>query len=339
MVHFTAPLVSQAQPCYLDISPCGWLNSDRYFSSKTISTMKTMPTKNNLFSYVLASLACLTVNSAAAQTPCANAAKIYTFTSGNKLYELVKETKTWAAAAACAVQRGGHLVEINDQAEQTAVYNFVVASGSGTSTSIAADGGYARYFWIGGTDRVTNGTWIWDGDNNQSGTNFWNGEGALGANNGSPVNGAFENWGRGALGGNTAMEPDNFAGSQSAVGVALNTWAGGEPGQWNDLDESDILHYVIEKPLPANATGGAEQSSTASALLVLPNPAKDHLELQYPEGISSIALYSAQGQLISATPCSGSRYEVNSAQLAPGLYTLLLTDSQGRQLTRKIIKE
>ena len=53
---------------------------------------------------------------------CADSTKIYTFYLNSHTYEVVKENKTWTAAAACAVQRGGYLVEINDVVEQDTLF-------------------------------------------------------------------------------------------------------------------------------------------------------------------------------------------------------------------------
>lgn len=60
---------------------------------------------------------------------CANSINIYNFTNGSTRYELVKEKKTWANAAACASERGGFLVQIDSSSEQSAVYSAILASG------------------------------------------------------------------------------------------------------------------------------------------------------------------------------------------------------------------
>ena len=49
---------------------------------------------------------------------CADTSNIYEFTFNDKTYEVVKELQSWDYAAACAVERGGYLVEINDQTEK-----------------------------------------------------------------------------------------------------------------------------------------------------------------------------------------------------------------------------
>lgn len=51
---------------------------------------------------------------------------VYTFTYEGHTYEIIKSLKSWADAAACAVERGGYLVEISSQAEQDTVYQYIV---------------------------------------------------------------------------------------------------------------------------------------------------------------------------------------------------------------------
>jgi hypothetical protein len=58
--------------------------------------------------------------------------------------------KTWADAAACAVERGGYLTEISSQAEQDTIYQSIV-NGAGVPSyyTTVADGGGIVYIWIG----------------------------------------------------------------------------------------------------------------------------------------------------------------------------------------------
>lgn len=175
----------------------------------------------------------------------------FNFSFNNHNYTVVKDAKTWSAAASCAKSQGGYLVEINDTLENIAVYNAITqgATVSNTYTSVP-DGGGAAYVWIGAHD-VVEGTWIWDGDNDSIGTIFFNGEGSNGMNNGVVVGNNFVNWGNT---GNGFNEPDNYAGSQDAAAMALAGWPSGigflgSSSQWNDLNPTNTLYYVIEKPL------------------------------------------------------------------------------------------
>ncbi len=170
-----------------------------------------------------------------------------TFYKGRTEYILVTTAATWDLAEADAVSRGGHLVQLNDSAENA----LVLAKITGKVSTVAADGGGAKYVWIGGWESAE-GTYAWAG-----GTNYW-----AGGSGGASVGGAFQNWGRLAspLGG---PEPDNFAGTQNRAALALEKWptgasAGqelGVAGQWNDLNGLDQLYYIIERPISKPAEG------------------------------------------------------------------------------------
>ena len=174
---------------------------------------------------------------------CANSANIHSFVHDNKTYEVVKENLSWSDAAACAVQRGGKLAEIDSPAEQSAIYLQLSAYAGITITSTRPlDGGGAGYVWLGGTDRVTEGTWIWDGENSGSGTQFWQGLSA--GKGGYATNSLYTNWGN---------EPDNYGAGpthpgQDALAIALSNWPLGMAGQWNDVSESNQLYYIVEHP-------------------------------------------------------------------------------------------
>ncbi len=168
---------------------------------------------------------------------CANPANIYTFQYNGKTYELVRENKTWTEAAACAVERGGYLAEINDAAENTAIFNELMNNAGITlSNTVSNSGGAASYVFLGGNDIDAEGTWVWNGNNDAITTQFWQGDAS-----GLPVNGLYNNWG---------IEPDNF-GNQDALGLGLNVWPQptgglGTAGQWNDIPATDALYYLIE---------------------------------------------------------------------------------------------
>jgi len=176
-----------------------------------------------------------------AQCPTGNT-NVYGFTYNATYYEIVKENRTWAAAAACAVARGGYLAEINDAAEQAAIFAQANSmAGITTANTTAPDGGGAAYMWLGGNDLATEGAWNWDGDNVAPATaQFWSGTGAAGM----AVGGLYSNWGSSGFG----AEPDNFGSGQDGLGMALTNWPLGTAGQWNDISETNTLYYIIESP-------------------------------------------------------------------------------------------
>ncbi|SNR14255.1 DUF5018 domain-containing protein [Tenacibaculum jejuense] len=170
---------------------------------------------------------------------------ISSFTHNGKTYEIVQEAKSWKDAAAFAVTRGGFLAEINDQQEQDAIFQALNNANITPNNTVAPDGGGGSYVWLGGNDIGTGGNWVWNGNNQGTGTPFWSG-----ATTGNVVNNSYVNWGRptnGAPNPNGPFnEPDNFNGAQDALGLSLNGWPLGFAGQWNDVDETNRLFFVIE---------------------------------------------------------------------------------------------
>ncbi|TAI48604.1 DUF5018 domain-containing protein [Flagellimonas allohymeniacidonis] len=152
---------------------------------------------------------------------------VYAFTVGGKSYELIREERTWADAAAFAVSRGGYLIEINDLAENQGVFVEILTNGNFVFENLQR-----AAVWMGGNDFETEGVWILDGDNDGSGPQFWEGD-----FNGMAVGGLFNNWGR---------EPDGGE-AQNALSMVLRDTPINNAGQWNDLDEvDDRLYFVIE---------------------------------------------------------------------------------------------
>lgn len=265
---------------------------------------------------------------------CADSANIYSFTYQGKKYEIVKEMKPWAQAAYCAKQRGGHLVEINDSAEQVAVFNAITqgANVSATYTSVSNGGGVA-YVWIGATDQKTEGTWIWDGDNDNSGTEFYKGQGNAGGGNGKAVNGLFNNWGGKSSG--TNMEPDDFGSSQDHAGIGLEGWPKGNPmlgktGEWNDIPGSSNLYYVIEYPL---SSGLQLSPQNEEGLFIYPNPAQSHIQIMGLQPFDNIRVYSNTGSLI----WTGNTPQISTEGWASGLYWICAENTSCEPRTTRFV--
>jgi hypothetical protein len=182
---------------------------------------------------------------------CVNEDDVYTFTYEGHTYEIIKSLKTWADAAACAVERGGYLVEISSQAEQDTVYQSIVNdAGVPSDYTTVFDGGGIAYIWIGATDQNTEGEWLWDGDGDSSGINFWNGQGLAGAGDGAPVEEMFNYWGGSSSG--DPNEPDDFGEGQDGAAIALAKWPAGMDftlgiaSEWNDINSENELYFVVE---------------------------------------------------------------------------------------------
>ena len=94
---------------------------------------------------------------------CADTSNIYSFVYNGKTYEVIKENKTWIDAALCAVERGGVLTEINDVAEQNAIYTELNTNANIiVNNTVAPDGGGGSYVWVGGNDLSVDGLTILD---------------------------------------------------------------------------------------------------------------------------------------------------------------------------------
>jgi len=184
---------------------------------------------------------------------CVSEDNVFAFSYNGKNYEVIKETKTWADAASCAVERGGYLAEINSQDEQDTIYASII-NGAIVSTSYTtvSDGGGIAYVWIGASDQHSEGAWLWDGDGDNVGINFWNGQGLVGTNDGAPVDELYNHWGGTSQGG--PNEPDDFGDGQDGAAIGLSNWPAGFPDQqalgiaseWNDIGADNSLYFVVE---------------------------------------------------------------------------------------------
>jgi len=239
-------------------------------------------------------------------------------------YEIVKEKLNWESAAACAVERGGFLVEINSFEEQTGVYNKLKDANINTSQTTAPDGGGAAYVWTGGSDRVSEGTWLWDGNNDAEGIHFWQG-----LANGSAVDNAFVFWGN---------EPDNFS-NQDALGIALTDWPFGNDGQWNDIRVINKLYFVIE--YPDNSTG-TDFISPPEQILLFPNPASDLLNMKIPVGSYkqpySIQLINSLGTLVYSVEDDSPSLQLPTKSFESGTYYLKFISGKNALVQKLIIQ-
>jgi len=120
----------------------------------------------------------------------------------------------FATARSDCGNKSMRLVRIDDDPENTWVHSMIPAADQVSNT-------VNLWRWIGANDLVTVGDWQWD-----DGQSFWSG-----ANNGSPVNGAYNNWNR--------AEPSG--GGDQCVTMAP------QPGTWYTLPCPEGHPYICER--------------------------------------------------------------------------------------------
>lgn len=233
-----------------------------------------------------------------------NMTTIYSFSTNEIQYEIVKENLNWESAAACAVLRGGKLAEINSQQEQDSIFHYANQAGINASETIGWDGGGASYLWIGGNDLASEGNWVWNGDNSGSSIPFW-----IGTASGSPVNNLYSNWGN---------EPDNWN-QQDALGFAITNWPLGTAGQWNDIFATNELYYIIEYP----STLGINETSEETPFTIFPNPAIGVIHVEIPEQeMVSIQVTDIRGKILIRTD---DQRTIDISSLPNGVYQITVS--------------
>ena len=160
-------------------------------------------------------------------------------------YYFVEQPMTSLVAQSYAYSMGGNLAMINSAAENafvfenaSAMFANYIAKQTKLDTLVANDGGSGAYIWLGGYDIVQEGSWQWaDGSS-------------------IPLKStatSYANWGTNAA--LNFSEPDNFNNDQDALAMGLSAWpnpvynavfALGVAGQWNDINQNNLLPFVIE---------------------------------------------------------------------------------------------
>ncbi|MCC9598944.1 DUF4347 domain-containing protein [Stieleria sp. JC731] len=143
---------------------------------------------------------------------------VYSAETG-KFYKAITTNTDWATAETNAMAAtlngvGGQLATVQNAAEQEVLF--------GIASSVSKE------LFLGGTDATSEGAWRW----RQNGTNsdfFWSG-----GTNGTPVDGAYQNWISGS-------QPDDSGGVQDYLVIRPN-------GQWDDEanDGGSDNGYIIE---------------------------------------------------------------------------------------------
>lgn len=261
-------------------------------------------------------------------TQCADEANVHAFTFDGTNYEIIRETKTWTDAAACAVEHGGFLARIDFEDENTVLFDEITTAGVVADETVAPDGGGGAYLWIGGTDKFEEGKWIWDGDNNDSGDQFWDGN-----FDGGPVGGLYNNWGSSEFG----SEPDDFGSGQDGAGLSVDGWPLGSAGQWNDVSADNELYFIVELgEEPDNSSIDEENSGPVS---IYPNPSADYIfiEIKNQTQLSEIQILNTAGNVVyRSTQLEENKIDIRT--FAPGVYIIDLELTDGSHITQKVVK-
>ena len=280
--------------------------------------------KTTLITYATAMV--LAMSSYLSYGQCATTSNIYTFNYNSKTYEVVKENKSWVDAASCAVERGGIFTEINDLAEQNAIFDALDNNANiTTNNTLAADGGGGAYVWIGGNDIATEGNWVWDGNNDGTSTQFWDGD-----SSGNTVGGLWSNWPSG-------FEPDNFNNNQDGLALSLTNWQNGNAGQLNDVNHTNVLYYVIEHP----GILSTKKHGLKTRIELKPNPVVDFLTIETNgTELREVLVLNALAQTIltiSSEDLSKSK-TIDFRNFNRGIYFIKMHQKNGKSITKKIIK-
>jgi hypothetical protein len=139
-------------------------------------------------------------------------------------YELIATPTTWDDARTAALGMShlgeqGYLATITSAQENLFVSGLLLGANA----------------WLGGNDVITADLWEW-ADGPEAGVDFWQG-----LQGGSPVGGAFTNWG--------AADPNNSGGGQYALlmcAQSVSPCINENLGQWIDRQGSDLQHFVVE---------------------------------------------------------------------------------------------
>jgi hypothetical protein len=220
------------------------------------------------------------------------------------------------------VERGGFLSQVDSQEEQDSIFYHLNNAGIDVANTVAPDGGGASYVWIGGNDIASEGDWVWDGDNDGNGEQFWEGD-----YNGNPVNGLYNNWGG---------EPDNWN-IQNGLGLALTSWPYGVPGQWNDVDDSNDLYYVIEYE---NTIGISEPALKRDYVQIFPNPATERINIRLSDNqiVKLLRIYNDMGTIVIQQDFDHNfPGSIDVGELVPGIYFVSLRFEKAESANQLII--
>jgi len=264
----------------------------------------------------------LLINTLNLFSQCFNDAHVYTFNYNGHTYKIIKENKTWTEAVNCAISTNGYLAEIENQAEEDAIFSALTNDAGIDETLTQNEFGTAAV-WIGGSDSQNEAVWIWDGNNDNVGTEFWNGD-----FNGSTVNGSYANWGL------YPPEPDD-AGGQDKLTITIDS-NHSNLGKWNDLADLSYnrIYYVIEY----GTILSVGENTLKNEIDVYPNPFNNLINIKSPREISDVKVFNTIGQALYQESFNSNNINIDLSILKTGVYYLKLTLKDGNIINYKLKK-
>ena len=177
--------------------------------------------------------------------------------------------------------------------------------------------------------------------------NFWTGQGANGSGNGQVIAGAYNNWGGTSTG--IVKEPDDFMSNQDAGAIALSGWPAGTTmlgieGEWNDINITNQLYYIIEY-----GSSTKIEESKPSGIRIYPNPSNGVFTIQNlpsSQNMLGLEITDITGKIILTMEhaplqnISSLQIDFSTMGYAPlqGIYFLKIHSENKCSITKIIIK-
>ncbi|MDX1286445.1 MAG: T9SS type A sorting domain-containing protein, partial [Draconibacterium sp.] len=138
------------------------------------------------------------------------------------------------------------------------------------------------------------------------------------------------NWGT-----TNGREPDNCTypglcnNDQDAIGIALSSWPHGKAGEWNDIQNTELLYSIVE----INTTTGINlfESQQEENSIFYPNPSTGILYLRFV--CKTVKIYNINGQLCKSF--ENTRI-IDISELKQGIYIAHISGNT-KTVAKKII--
>ena len=137
----------------------------------------------------------------------------------------------------------------------------------------------------------------------------------------------YNNWGN---------EPDNWN-QQDALGLSLNGWPLGVAGEWNDVDHTNTLYFVVEY---SGIIGIVDSDFNFNSVKVYPNPVKDLLIIESVIlDLNDVIIINSLGENVKTIRVNNSSsIKIDLSDLDAGTYLIKINSISGRSTIRKFVK-